>query len=282
MITVSVGAAINIILDPIFIYGFNLGVKGAAIATVISQGCSAIWVLKFLTGKKAILKLKYYALELKRVTRILSLGLSGFAMSMTNSLTQVVCNATLEAYSGDLYVGVMTIINSIREVISMPITGITSGSQPVLSYNYGAGENERVLKAIRFTTLITMIYSVISWIVVMLIPEMLIRLFNNETELILAGVPAFRIYYATFFFMSFQMIGQSVFVGLGKSKSAIFFSLLRKAFIVAPLTLILPFIGFGTNGVFLAEPISNVIGGLACIITMYFTVYRPLKKRSSL
>ena len=282
MITVSVGAAINIILDPIFIYGLGLGVKGAAIATVISQGCSAIWVLKFLTGKKAILKLKYYALELKRVTRILSLGLSGFAMSMTNSLTQVVCNATLENYSGDLYVGVMTIINSIREVISMPITGITSGSQPVLSYNYGAGENERVLKAIRFTTLITMTYSVISWIIVMLMPEILIRLFNNEPELILAGVPAFRIYYATFFFMSFQMIGQSVFVGLGKSKSAIFFSLLRKAFIVAPLTLILPFIGFGTNGVFLAEPISNVIGGLACIITMYFTVYRPLKKRSSL
>lgn len=279
MLTVALGAIINIILDPIFIFGFNMGVKGAAIATVISQICSAIWVLKFLTGKKAILKLKYSSLKLRisRVKNIISLGTSGFVMSMTNSLVQVLCNATLEAYSGDLYVGVMTVINSIRELISMPVMGITNGAQPVLSYNYGAGKNQRVLDAIRFTTIATMIYSVVAWIVVMLIPEQLIRIFNDEQQLILAGIPAFHIYFSTFFFMSFQFIGQSIFVGLGKSKSAIFFSLFRKAFIVAPLTLILPIIGFGINGVFLAEPISNVIGGLACFITMYFTIYKNLK-----
>ncbi|WP_300267939.1 MATE family efflux transporter [uncultured Flavonifractor sp.] len=280
MITVAVGAAVNIVLDPIFIFMLDMGVRGAALATVISQGCSALWVLKFLTGKKAILKLRLSALRLQagRVRRILSLGTSGFVMSMTNSLAQVLCNASLEAYSGDLYVGVMTVINSIREIITMPVQGITSGCQPVLGYNYGAGQYGRVRQGIRFTTVLTVGYSVVVWAVVMLLPEPLIRIFNNEADLIAAGIPAFRIYFATFFFMSFQFIGQSVFVGLGRSKNAIFFSLLRKAFIVAPLTLILPAVGFGADGVFLAEPISNVLGGLACILTMYFTVYRRLDR----
>ena len=280
MITVAVGAAVNIVLDPIFIFLLDMGVRGAALATVISQGCSALWVLKFLTGKKAILKLRLSALRLQagRVRRILSLGTSGFVMSMTNSLAQVLCNASLEAYSGDLYVGVMTVINSIREIITMPVQGITSGCQPVLGYNYGAGQYGRVRQGIRFTTVLTVGYSVVVWAVVMLLPEPLIRIFNNEADLIAAGIPAFRIYFATFFFMSFQFIGQSVFVGLGRSKNAIFFSLLRKAFIVAPLTLILPAVGFGADGVFLAEPISNVLGGLACILTMYSTVYRRLDR----
>ena len=278
MVTVAVGAVVNIILDPIFIFGLNMGVRGAALATVISQACSAVWVLKFLTGKKAILKLRMSALRLKagRVKRILSLGTSGFVMSMTNSLAQVLCNASLEAYSGDLYVGVMTVINSIREIITMPVQGITSGCQPVLGYNYGAGRYGRVRQGIRFTTVLTVGYSVAVWAVVMLLPGPLIRIFNNEPDLIAAGIPAFHIYFATFFCMAFQFIGQSVFVGLGRSKSAVFFSLLRKAFIVAPLTLILPAVGFGADGVFLAEPISNVLGGLACIITMYATVYRRL------
>jgi len=282
MITVAVGAVVNIVLDPIFIFLLDMGVKGAALATVISQACSALWVLRFLTGKKALLKLRLSALRLKaeRVRRILSLGTSGFVMSMTNSLAQVLCNASLEAYSGDLYVGVMTVINSIREIITMPVQGITNGCQPVLGYNYGAGQYQRVRQGIRFTTVLTVVYSVAVWAVVMLLPEPLIRIFNNEPDLIAAGIPAFRIYFATFFFMSFQFIGQSVFVGLGRSKNAIFFSLLRKAFIVAPLTLILPAVGFGADGVFLAEPISNVLGGLACILTMYFAVYRRLNAES--
>ena len=278
MVTVAVGAVVNIVLDPIFIFGLNMGVRGAALATVLSQACSALWVLKFLTGKRAILKLRLSALKLRidRVKRILSLGASGFAMSMTNSLAQVLCNATLEAYSGDLYVGVMTVVNSVREVITMPVQGITNGCQPVLGYNYGAGLYQRVRQGIRFTTVLTVGYSVAIWAVVMLLPEPLIRIFNNEPDLIAAGIPAFHIYFATFFCMAFQFIGQSVFVGLGRSKSAIFFSLLRKAFIVAPLTLILPAVGLGAGGVFLAEPISNVLGGLACILTMYVTVYRPM------
>ena len=283
MMTVTVGAVVNIVLDPIFIFGMGMGVRGAALATVISQGCSAVWVLRFLTGRRAILRLRLSALRLHagRVKRILSLGSSGFAMSMTNSLVQVLCNATLQAWGGELYVGVMTVINSIREVISMPVQGITNGCQPVLGYNYGAGEYRRVRQGIRFTTALTMAYSLVVWLLVLLFPEFLIRIFNNEPDLIATGIPAFRIYFATFFCMSFQFIGQSVFVGLGQSRQAVFFSLLRKAFIVAPLTLLLPALGLGVDGVFLAEPISNVVGGLACLLTMYAVVYRPLGKMKS-
>ena len=281
MLTVALGAVVNIVLDPIFIFGFDMGASGAALATVISQGCSAVWVLKFLTGKKAILRLRLSALRLQgaRVGRILSLGTSGFAMSMTNSLAQVLCNASLQVYGGDLYVGVMTVINSVREVISMPLQGITNGCQPVLGFNYGAGEYGRVRKGIRFTALLGLGYSVLVWALVMLLPGPMIRIFNSEADLIAAGIPAFHLYFATFFCMAFQFIGQSVFVGLGRSRYAVFFSLLRKAFIVAPLTLLLPALGMGVDGVFVAEPISNVLGGLACLITMYFTVYRPLGRQ---
>ncbi len=277
--TVALGAVVNIVLDPIFIFLLHMGVKGAALATVISQGCSAVWVLLFLTGKRTELRLRLSDLPLSRarVGRILGLGSSGFAMSLTNSLVQVLCNATLKIYGGDLYVGVMTVINSIREVISMPVSGITQGCQPVLSYNYGAGRPDRVRQGIRFTAGVTMVYSVIVWVLTLAVPGLLIRIFNDDPLLLADGIPAFRIYFATFAFMSFQFIGQSVFVSLGRSRNAVFFSLLRKAFIVAPLTLLLPWLGLGVNGVFLAEPISNVVGGLACILTMYFTVYRSLR-----
>ena len=278
MMTVALGAAVNIVLDPIFIFALDMGVRGAALATVLAQGCSALWVLKFLTGRRALLQLRWNTLRLQaaRVRRILALGTSGFVMSMTNSLVQVLCNASLQHYGGDLYVGVMTVINSIREVVSMPVQGITNGCPPVLGYNYGAGEYERVRRGIRFTTVLTVGYSVAAWALVMAVPELLIRIFNDEPELIAAGIPAFRLYFAAFFCMSFQFIGQSVFVGLGRSRSAVFFSLLRKAFIVAPLTLLLPGLGMGVDGVFAAEPVSNVLGGLACLLTMYVTVYRRL------
>jgi len=280
MMTVALGAVVNLILDPIFIFGLHMGVKGAALATVISQGCSAVWVLRFLTGEKAILRLKRSAMVLRwgRVKRILSLGTSGFVMSLTNSLVQILCNATLQTVGGDLYVGVMTVINSVREVITMPVHGLTSGCQPVLGYNYGAGLYHRVRDGIRFTTVATIAYSVAVWAVVMAFPTFFIHIFNSETELLEAGVDAFRIYFLTFFCMSFQMIGQSVSVALNRSKTAVFFSLLRKAFIVAPLTVILPKLGWGVAGVFWAEPISNVVGGLACFITMILTVYIPLGK----
>ena len=158
----------------------------------------------------------------------------------------------------------------------MAVQGIAQGCQPVLSFNYGARRPDRVRQGVRFTAAVTMVYSVVVWVVTLAVPDLLIRIFNDDPLLLADGVPAFRIYFATFAFMSFQFIGQSVFVALGRSRSAVFFSLLRKAFIVAPLTVLLPLLGLGVNGVFLAEPISNVVGGLACVLTMYCTVYRHL------
>lgn len=281
MMTVALGAAVNLVLDPIFIFGFGMGVRGAALATVISQACSAVWVLRFLTGPKVILRLRRSSLRLQwdRVRRILGLGSSGFVMSLTNSLVQILCNATLQRVGGDLYVGVMTVINSVREVATMPVAGITNGCQPVLGYNYGAGQYQRVREGIRFTTAVTLGYTVVIWAVIMAFPAMFIHIFNSEAELLAAGIPAFRVYFTAFWGMAFQFIGQSVSVALNRSKSAVFFSLFRKVFIVAPLTLLLPALGWGVNGVLWAEPISNVVGGLACFITMWLTVYLPLGHR---
>lgn len=277
MMTVVLGAVVNIILDPILIFRFDMGVQGAALATVISQGLSCIWVLLFLTGRRAILHLRLDSIRLNgaRTKRIVTLGLSGFFMNLTNSLVQVVCNATLQAYGGDLYVSVMTILNSVREVVTMPIHGLNNGSQPVTSYNYGAGKYGRVRESIRFTVGVTAAWSALFWAAAMIFPELFIRIFNDRPEVLAAGAPAFRIYFSLFVFMSLQMSSQTVVVSLGRSRQAIFFSLLRKAVINAPLTVILP-IWMGTSGVFAAEAVSQLLGGLASSITMYFTIYRPL------
>ena len=280
MLTVVLGAAVNIVLDPIFIFLLNMGVRGAALATIIAQACSAAWVLRFLMGRKAILRLRRECMRLEagRVRRIVALGLSGFFVNLTNSLVQIVCNATLQTFGGDLYVGVMTIINSVREVVFMPTHGLNNGAQPVVGYNYGAGKRGRVLQAIRFTSAVTVGYSVLIWLTTMLCPGFLFRIFNAGPETILSGTPAMRIYFCMFLFMSLQTAGQSVFVALGRSKTAIFFSLLRKAIINAPLTLLLPRLGMGTMGVFVAEAVSQLVGGLACFITMLCTIYLPMKR----
>lgn len=281
MLTTLLGALLNIILDPIFIFGLNMGVRGAALATVISQGASAVWVLKFLTGKKAILTIKRPCLKLERrlVGRITGLGLSGFIMSGTNALVQIACNVSLRAYGGDLYIGIMTILNSVREVLSLPVMGITNGAQPVLGYNYGAREYRRVRKGILFTTLIGGIYSAAAWLAVVLFPDVFIRLFSDHADMLAAGREAMQLYFFGFVLMVFQFAGQSTFVALGKSKFAIFFSLFRKVIIVVPLTFLLPAIGgLGVDGVFIAEPISNAVGGIASFTTMMLTVWRKLGK----
>lgn len=284
MFTVILGAVLNLVLDPVLIFGLHMGVRGAAVATVISQGCSAAWVLLFLTGSRTVLRLTFASMRLaaERVGKILSLGLSGFFMAVTNSLVQILCNASLQFYGGDLHVSVMTVINAVREVISVPVSGLTQGCQPVLGFNYGAGEYGRVRRGIRFTATLVVLVAVTLWAVAMLFPETLIRIFNDDEELLTAGVSAFRIYFATFFGMAFMFAGQSTFVALGRAKHSIFFSLLRKVGIVAPLALILPGVfGMGVNGVFLAEPISNVVGGAASFTTMLICVYRPLKRREA-
>ena len=278
MLTTVLGAVLNLILDPIFIFVFDMGVSGAAIATVISQIVSAIWVLWFLNGKKAKLTLKKRCMrvERKRAFSIIGLGTSGFIMQGTNCVVQIVCNVTLQQVGQDLYVGIMTVLNSVREILSLPVMGLTNGSQPVLGYNYGAKEYKRVKEGIRFTAMIGTIYTVLAWICIMCIPEFLCHIFTNDAAMLEKGPGALNIYFFGFFFMSFQFAGQTVFQALGDAKKSVFFSLLRKAVIVVPLTLLLPRIGLGVNGVFWAEPISNAVGGLACFLTMWFTVYRKL------
>ncbi len=284
MLTVLLGAVSNLILDPIFIFALGLGVQGAAWATIISQGLSALWIIRFLTGSQTILKLKPQAFRLKkqRVLDIISLGLSGFTMSITNSLVQIMYNASLARYGGDLYVGIMTVVNSIREVISLPVNGLTNSAQPVMGFNYGAGEYKRVKQSIVFMSVVSITYTTIAWSLVHGFPGFFIRIFSQEADLVAAGIPAMQIYYFGFFMMSLQFAGQSVFVALGKSKNAVFFSIFRKVIIVIPLILILPgkFL-LGTNGIFMAEPISNFIGGLVCFGTMLYTVWPELSKKTS-
>lgn len=280
MMTVLLGAVVNIFLDPVFIFVFRMGVKGAAVANVISQFLSAAWTLYFLTGKKAILKLKlkYFKLRVGLVKNITMLGLSGFMMAITNGAVQIMCNASLKFYGGDLYVGVMTVINSIREIISMPVSGLTNGAQPVMGYNYGAGSYDRVRSAIKFMSVVCIVYTLISWGILNLFPHFFIQIFSRDQDLLKAALPSLRVYFFGFFMMSLQFAGQAVFVALGKAKQAVFFSVLRKVIIVIPLTLLLPVLfGLGTTGVFLAEPISNFIGGTACFATMLTLVGKELK-----
>jgi len=284
MLTTLLGAVLNLALDPVFIFGLHMGVSGAALATVLSQLVSCAWVVRFLTGKKALYRIqkKHLRVSGKLTREIIALGMSGFIMQGTNCLVQVVCNATLKIYGGDLYVGIMTVINSAREILSLPVSGITNGAQPVLGYNYGAKNYHKVRQGIRFTAVLGILYTLLAWLLVIMSPHLLLSVFTKDTAMIAAGVNAMRLYFFGFFFMAFQFTGQSAFTALGDSRHAIFFSLLRKAVIVAPLTILLPKLGFGVDGVFLAEPVSNAIGGLACFITMYFSLYRKLKKEEEM
>ena len=278
MLTTVLGAVINLALDPLFIFTFDMGVAGAALATILSQCISCLWVLRFLTGGKVLIRLerRHMRVQLPLVRQIASLGLSGFIMQGTNCLVQIVCNATLHTFGGDLYVGMMTVINSVRSVLDMPVFGINNGAQPVLGFNYGAKAYGRVREAIRFTAVCGVLYTVLAWGVVFLFPEFFIGIFTSDLQLIAIGPESLRLYFFGFFFMAFQFVGQTAFTSLGFARQAIFFSLLRKAVIVVPLTLLLPRLGLGVSGVYLAEPISNAIGGLACFTTMMLTVYRKL------
>ena len=283
MLSVAIGAVANLVLDPLFIFGFNFGIKGAAIATIISQTLSALFVLHFLR-KKAELKVRLLTLfEFSENTRyakdIISLGTSGCVMQLTNSLVSICCNNVLSVTGGDLYISVMTIVSSIRQMVETPIYAIVEGSSPVLSYNYGAKRPARVRKSIFTMGLLVLIYTAAMWSVIILAPHALIAIFSSDATLMDDAIKALNIYFAAFIFMDLQYIGQTTFKSLNKKKRAIFFSLLRKVFIVVPLTYILPYsFGMGTDGVFMAEPVSNVIGGSICFVTMLCTVLPELRQ----
>lgn len=283
MFTTIIGALLNILLDPLLIFVFGLGISGAALATVISQIVSALWVLVFLIRKSPLsLRLKNICIDATLTKNICNLGMSNFVMQGTNCFVQIVCNSTLQTFGGDIYVGIMTVLNSVRDVFSLPIHGLINGAQPVMSFNYGAKKYERVKQSIRFNTFAGAVYTVSAWFLIVIFPSFWFRIFSDDTVLIVPGINAIKTYFFGFVFMSFQFSGQSVFQALGDARHAIFFSLLRKVIIVIPLTLILPRLGMGVNGVFIAEPVSNAVGGLASYITMRKTIYNKLNVQNDI
>ena len=281
MCSIVIGAVTNIALDPVFIFVFEMGVAGAALATVLSQAVSAVWVLRFLLRGQIPIPLKLCRIraDWQTTAQILRLGTANFIMQGTNCLVQVACNTTLQTFGGDLYVGIMTVTNSVREIFMLPVSGIVGGAQPVISYNYGARKFDRVRSGIRFNTWVGAVYTVAAWLLIVLLPRFWFGIFNDDPAMIGPGARVLKIYFFGFVFMALQLAGQSTFQALGDARHAIFFSLLRKAIIVVPLTLALPRLGLGVDGVFWAEPISNLIGGMACYITMRLSVYRKLPKK---
>ena len=283
MLSVAIGAVANLLLDPLFIFVLGFGVQGAAIATILSQTLSAAFVLFFLT-RKSELKVRFLRKnEISQCTAyakdIVSLGSAGFIMQLTNSLVTICCNNVLSVAGGDIYISVMTIVSSVRQLVETPLHAINEGASPILSYNYGARRPKHVRKSIAVMSVIVLIYTAVTWSMIILIPEFLIRIFSSDTVLLKDAVIALKQYFAAFIFMDLQYIGQTVFKSLNKKKFAIFFSLLRKVFIVVPLTYLMPYaLHMGTKGVFLAEPVSNVIGGSICFVTMLCTVLPELKK----
>lgn len=283
MSSVAIGAVANLLLDPLFIFALGFGVCGAAIATVISQCLSAVFVLIFLT-KKAELKVRFLrrnelSQSLNYAKNIISLGTAGFIMQLTNSLVTICCNNVLSVTGGDIYISVMTIVSSVRQLVETPIYAINEGTSPILSYNYGAGRPSRVRKAGIVMGIMIFGYTAVMWSLIILEPGALIQVFSSDATLIQDSIPALKQYFAAFIFMDLQYIGQTVFKSLNKKKQAIFFSLLRKVFIVVPLTYLMPYaMHMGTDGVFLAEPMSNIIGGSLCFITMLCTVLPELKR----
>ncbi|MCI8326532.1 MAG: MATE family efflux transporter [Lachnospiraceae bacterium] len=283
MKSVLIGAISNILLDPIFIFTLGLGVNGAAIATVISQFLSMLFVLKFFFGAKNEFQIAFsdffrfhYAKE------IIGLGLSPFVMQCTNSLVSVVCNNVLMRTGGTLYVSVLTIISSVRQILDTPILAVTEGASPTISYNYGAGKVKKVQSAIILTAATAILYTCLMWIFIEKFPLLFIKIFSDDAALQQLALRPLHLYFFAFVFQAFQYSGQTVFKALNKKKQAIFFSLFRKVIMVVPLTYLLPYVfQMGTDGVFIAEPISNFIGGLACFTTMIVTIIPELKKREA-
>lgn len=281
MLTVMIGAVINIVLDPVLIFVFDMGVKGAALATIISQFVSAAWVLSFLCGRMVEVRLSFNGFKpnWRMVSKIISLGLTEFCFSITNSSVSMLYNAKLQLLGGDAWVGAMTVVNSLREVFMTLMHGTTGAARPIISYNYGAKKFQRVRDAIKWMFVIIFGYYLVIWVLFMLFPGAFAGLFVKDPSVLECAKTAIRLFFCMQFFMAFQSTGQSTFTALGMAKHALFFSLLRKVVLVIPFALLLPnLFGLGVYGIFLSEPVSDIIGGLSCFTTMYFTVYRKLPK----
>ncbi len=285
MMSVVIGAVSNLILDPIFIFTMGLGVKGAAIATVISQGLSMVLTGYYILSPKLACRVRIPEKQTGGIWKyfpyskdIMGLGTAPFIMQCTNSLVQIACNSVLMRFGGEIYVSVMTIVSSVRQILDTPVGAIAEGASPIISYNYGAKKPGNVRKTIQIMTAIAGAYTLITWLLVRWRPELFISIFNTDEALLEHAVPALHLYFYAFIFQSFQYSGQTTFKALNKKNQAVFFSVFRKVVMVIPLTYLLPHLwGLGTDGVFMAEPVSNFVGGTACFLTMLLTVAPELR-----
>ena len=265
MATVIIGAVFNIVLDPLFIYVFGMGVAGAAIATVLSQAVSAIWVLRFLCSKKSKIRIrrKYFRLRPSVILPVMALGISPFIMQSTESLVNIALNSSLQLYGGDIAVGAMTILSSVMQFCMMPLQGLTQGAQPIISFNYGAHRNDRVKQAFRYLLTVSLSYSAALWCVSMFAPQVFVAMFTSKAELFDKAVWALRIYMAGSVVFGIQIACQQTFVALGQAKVSLLMALLRKIVLLIPLVYLLPcFFADKVFAVFLAEPVADVLASL--------------------
>lgn len=278
MLSMLIGAITNIILDPVFIFGFGMGVRGAAIATVISQILTTVWILQYFTVGKSIIKLKMNNLKLKLpiIISIFSIGMSPFSMQLAASVVQVLANNSLKEYGGDLAIGAMTIISSVSMIFLMPIFGINQGSQPIIGYNYGAKQYDRVKETVKYGAIAATIIVVIGWIVTQSAPQVLIAIFNNDPELVGIATNGIKIYLFMMPLVGFQVISSNYFQSIGKAKISMFLSLLRQVILLIPCILILPKI-FELNGIWLSGAVCD---GLSSLITGIIFFYSVKKLKS--
>lgn len=285
MISVAVGAIINIVLDPIMIFGFHMGVRGAALATVISQAISCTVVLIFLCSKKSLLRLKLNNLNIKPqvVLPCIALGTAAFIMQSSESVISVCFNSSLLKYGGDIAVGAMTILTSVMQFAMLPLQGIAQGAQPITSYNYGAKNAERVKKTFRVLLTACLVYSVVLWAVVMLVPQFFVGIFTPEADMIEFASKALRIYMAVAFMFGIQIACQMTFTALGNAKSSIIVAITRKFILLLPLIYIMPHIvSDKTMGVYLAEPVADFIAVSFTAILFYFQFKKAMKSIEAL
>ncbi len=281
MLSVLIGAVCNIALDPVFIYGFHLGVRGAALATVISQSVSTIWVLAFLSGKRTVLRIrkKNLGLNPKIILPCIALGVSPFIMQSSESVIMVCFNSSLLKYGGDIAVGAMTILTSIMQFSMLPLQGFTQGAQPITSYNFGAGNVERVKKTFRLLITVCLSYSMILWILVMLFPQMFAMIFTPDTELIVFAEWALRIYLAAMGIFGAQTACQMTFISLGNAKASILVAVMRKFILLIPLIYTLPlFFRDKTFAVYLAEPVADFISVIFAVTLFSFQFRKSIRE----
>lgn len=284
MLSVLIGAVLNIILDPLFIFVFNMGVKGAALATIISQSVSAVWIVSFLLSGKSVIRIKreYIKSDLKSIRQIMALGISPFVMQSTEGIINIVLNRGLQNYGGDIYVGSLTILQSIMQLIVVPIQGLTQGISPIMSYNYGAGNLKRVKGAFKIMLITVFSITVSASIIVFIFPETLASIFTNEYDLIKLSGQVMPIFFGGIWIFGIQMSCQTAFMSMGQAKISLFLALLRKIILLVPLALILPlFWGIPVYGIYFSEPIADTLAAIITGIVFIFYSKKLLFKKDT-